>query len=168
MYRQNQYCLYLVLSQIDEEYLFETIMKINRDDCPKTWNHFQTKGFHFQLTKWSPINFDILSVLKTGGSLGSKQPNAIVTTQNIPGWASISFQSFELDTFNEELEQKLQLPIVDNIKGVIGFSEEMPSENTINNAVQFIMNVDWYIVKMERTHLGIYTRVSKPVKWRFV
>lgn len=163
MLHRTQYCLYLVLSSADEQYLLKNILKTNQD-YPKMWKHYHTKGFHFQLTKWSTQNFNMLNILRTGICLHG-QPDAIIVTQNISGWASVSFQSFKLQDLNEKLQQEFGLSVVSNLKGIIGYSEEFPSDNTLDDASKFIMNTNWYIVKMQRTG-EIYNQISNRFLWR--
>ena len=139
-------------------------------DYPKTWKHYQKKGFHFQLTQWSTKDFSMINILRNGVYMHG-QPNAVLVSQSIPGWASVSFQSFKLEDLNEKLIHDFGLSVVSNLKGIIGYSDEFPSENSVENASNYIMNANWYIVKMERIGSGenaVYKQSTSPFLWRSV
>jgi hypothetical protein len=113
------------------------------------------------------MDFNMLNILRTCQCI-NEALNATVITQNIPGWASVSFQSFKFDAFVEKLEE-MKLPVIPKNIGIIGYSEDMPEETScIDQAANFILKADWYLVKMERTGEGeIYNRVSRPYLWKY-
>lgn len=163
----QQYCLYLVLSQEDEQQLLQTILKVSQS-YPKTWGHYQKKGFHFQLTQWSLKDFNILEVQRTG-CLINKPLNAIAVTR-FNQTSALSFQSFEIEDLLEILEKQFCLPVISNpheLKGFISYTQDMPDDTTYIKAAKFILNSDWYLVKVSRTGPeSISSHMSNPFLWR--
>lgn len=165
------YCLYLVLSDNDNWHLSKNIVKIN-EDCPSTWNHYKNKGFHFQLTKWSK-NFNFANVLKLRGPVVNGLPDIIVINQSTSGLASVQVKWSEFDVFTDKLA-RLGLSGVKNEykKGIIGYTDEMPSGTAIDDAAKFIIKANWYLVKVERRDklngdpVKNQTSVSELCIWR--